>query len=469
MPKRIRNLIEHYGLLRARDSLQEKEAVLRKDLHSPKENARSNAFCMSRVADIMELDGLLTVLQGADENGWQHLADGLELDWWTMRINLNLMNAGPVIASAFVRNEDERGTWLVERLLSDLRRPGGPELQWIFDPFLEFALRLYCRLERAPAPDFSPVKPAPLGVFTEILDAWDDTRALQIVLGKRCDEHLKRAHWNYNGPWGSFSGLPYAIIPLDILFIQEIRQRMGVETLLPKHPLMDTPMADLTAWKSMPVPKEHPLLAPLLERARKEGFLPPAGEETMITWTRQRDVAAPPPSLEASAPSRARAITPFQKALACLPFAGERPSLADDATPLAFADAATNSKVAFYVDWKIDNASMLQELATGFLEADDAEPELDEHNDVLRISVSRGGKERTFILDRYSERSQCDTLARFLEFYAPKKVALTLMPYENSDSAVYLILAKGERTALKKALKNEADAVVRELAVTADS
>lgn len=45
--------------------------------------------------------------------------------------------------------------------------------------------------------------------------------------------------------WGDFSWSPYDVIPVEYLALVTVRKKLGLDTPKPKHPLLDTPFAEM--------------------------------------------------------------------------------------------------------------------------------------------------------------------------------------------------------------------------------
>lgn len=106
-------------------------------------------------------------------------------------------------------------------------------------PFQGFTLKLIAVLA-GEAPSVTPeqAKRFSLGVYQGMFDAWDDVEDLTIALEKALDWHQREQEKAYN----ELESLPINIIPMEILAFVRVREKFGLESILPKHDLLDNPM-----------------------------------------------------------------------------------------------------------------------------------------------------------------------------------------------------------------------------------
>jgi hypothetical protein len=116
--------------------------------------------------------------------------------------------------------------------------------EWEMDrPYAGFVLRLHLimtgQLEPTEVRNDLPKCGAYEGLFTY----WYDTEALQQSIIEACDEHYIRTLAASEKKLGiiEFQLRPYSILPVEVLAYRAVRKRMGLETPLPSHPMLDAP------------------------------------------------------------------------------------------------------------------------------------------------------------------------------------------------------------------------------------
>jgi len=135
------------------------------------------------------------------------------------------------------------GRWKEAHLVARrLYEHNHPEEWWGLQnntPFQGFTLKLIAVLA-GEAPSVTPeqAKRFSLGVYQGMFDAWDDLGALRFAIEKALDWHQREQEKAYN----ELESLPINIIPMEILAFVRVREKFGLETILPKHDLLDNPM-----------------------------------------------------------------------------------------------------------------------------------------------------------------------------------------------------------------------------------
>lgn len=106
-------------------------------------------------------------------------------------------------------------------------------------PFQGFTLKLIAVLA-GEAPSVTPeqAKRFSLGVYQGMFDVWDDLEALKLAIERALDWHQREQEKAYN----ELECLPINIIPMEILAFVRVREKFGLDTVLPKHDLLDNPM-----------------------------------------------------------------------------------------------------------------------------------------------------------------------------------------------------------------------------------
>jgi hypothetical protein len=84
-----------------------------------------------------------------------------------------------------------------------------------------------------------------LGIYREILQAWDSPPKLADAIRAACDYHLARTNTGNPSSVGEFEDNPQDIFPAEILALHRVRERLGLVTPSVKHPLLETPFAQV--------------------------------------------------------------------------------------------------------------------------------------------------------------------------------------------------------------------------------
>ncbi|TKD03380.1 hypothetical protein [Polyangium fumosum] len=220
--------------------------------------------------------GMFDVLNGRVES-WAHLDRVLQYNWWDTRIDpggTHVLDAAHTLAHALVFGEERMAAWLAARMIRSIDDKAFGS--WDLSPFAVFMLELWHRYAGTPRPELDRQGIARIGVYRSVLDTWNDGQGFVTALLNACDYHLDEAV--YSDANKEFLTSPYDLFPVDILAIAAVRAKQGLPMPELDHPLMQTPLAKLPPNNTRPRMPPDPLLEAVIEKARKQGFLPADGD-----------------------------------------------------------------------------------------------------------------------------------------------------------------------------------------------
>jgi hypothetical protein len=203
-----------------------------------------------------------------DAEAWRDLQRGLLYRYWHIRIIRTFVPRGAndivglsgeslTLCHALATHVDDIARWFGADL--KMLAQDGSHAVWDDDRVENFALWLYGQWSGDPCSSGKS-----LGAYQRICDAWQDGgSALENAIAAICDwrvEHTmeedpndEKIGWGYDYP-------PYAMFPAELLAAERIRREQGLEVVRPKHPLLQTPLANPPY--PLPIPRDE-----LVERA----------------------------------------------------------------------------------------------------------------------------------------------------------------------------------------------------------
>jgi hypothetical protein len=111
--------------------------------------------------------------------------------------------------------------------------------------FESFVLRLIWKLNSEPLPE--TVEQRNLGPYSEVIAHWDHGLELTKPLELVCDYHCKNmSDKGRNDRTPEFTTPPFDLLPCEIAAVYKIRQRLGLDTPDIEHPLLSTPLAQMS-------------------------------------------------------------------------------------------------------------------------------------------------------------------------------------------------------------------------------
>lgn len=199
--------------------------------------------------------GAVSVLEGKT-TGWKDLCHGLAFACCDVQIAFGMfMDRGLpkqgalcdvelplVLASAIALHHDNFADWCGRILVDSYRSGKGAFRDWKLTPLSAFVTLLYTRWRKV---DVSkPAVVRKLGVYEGLFRHWDDLKKLLPAITKACDFHVANSEYTESRVT-EFEESPYDVFPVEILAYQRVRDELGLQTTMPDHPLLDTPMTQV--------------------------------------------------------------------------------------------------------------------------------------------------------------------------------------------------------------------------------
>ncbi len=198
-------------------------------------------------------------IMNGDAIGWRLLNNAFLYEYYKVYINTVLWEKDsrrirpprimwdeifPCLAYSLAFNEDEMSHWLYSKMLAGISNGCygvGVDESYV----IPFVMKLYEVCFDVSDPIEVEIKrmnhPDP---YKKLFEAWEDETELQVVINTLCDYHIERSVDN-NRLIGEFSCRLLDVIPLEIWALQVVRKRLGLNTLLPDHPLLEDPLGSV--------------------------------------------------------------------------------------------------------------------------------------------------------------------------------------------------------------------------------
>ncbi len=138
---------------------------------------------------------------------------------------------------------------------------------WEEKPLCGYMLRLWLVMSGQIEPEQIPQGHPACGVYEGLFTNWNDLVALESSIREALDYHVRRSVEHRDSDIPEFTMRPYNVIPFEILAYRNVRKRMGLETPMPSHPLLESPFVR-NLPEELP-PSEDPLLLEVLAAVRK--------------------------------------------------------------------------------------------------------------------------------------------------------------------------------------------------------
>ena len=210
----------------------------------------------------------LSNLTRSDASGWQGIGLSLEYRWLYQQLNpemTQLSESVLLLAHLWAIGDQARTDAQAQRL--DQARGSSP--LWRFSRFGHFLLSLRGDLTSQPSPDTGVGSTAMGSMYATLHSASasvDDV--LAPTLSAACDYHLEQALTQQGYP--EFALSPYDLLPIEMLLIDALRRRHGLELVHVAHPLLAASL--LLEAPAHAVPAFDPDIDKLLARARDAGI-----------------------------------------------------------------------------------------------------------------------------------------------------------------------------------------------------
>jgi hypothetical protein len=263
------------------------EAIQQKLPETTSDNLALLAPHLQRLAVWESLNGAVQVLNDQPE-GWERIQHGLSLRYWALRMTIYRFDLSPVgpgggigyfakgspraqlvqaslcLVHLLATGEWERAAWLGQRVEAEFGT--GPFGTWSGTPLEPFSVALYQIWKSLPLGRGLPT-PECLRPYRFIFEAWNKSpQEFSSVLRTACDYHTGRVSDPGDEDFPEFYYALYDVFPAEILAIRRVRTRLGLETVMPNHPLLQTPLADPPSGLSM---MSGPTLGEVLARANQ--------------------------------------------------------------------------------------------------------------------------------------------------------------------------------------------------------
>jgi hypothetical protein len=130
---------------------------------------------------------------------------------------------------------------IVDGLAHDLLNNPHHFRGWQINPLEPFLLQLYA-IWKGIEVNWANYPNAKLGVYQQVIQAWNDPAKLTGALDMCCDYHLMRTG---ESDYQEFYCPPYEVFPVEILAIYRLRTLLNLQTPTISHELMDSPLGKL--------------------------------------------------------------------------------------------------------------------------------------------------------------------------------------------------------------------------------
>jgi hypothetical protein len=191
--------------------------------------------------------GCALIGQGNSGEGWVEMAKHFDYKLWVLqtevererllvqarrrvnpvadptRIPFHLLSMG----MTFRRWKD--AAWIYDTILQTRK-----SFHWYGGPLAHYLVRLYACSSGS---DLADPKQGP---YADVYTNWSEPENLRDTIQRICDYHVQQIKYQ-----GDFEMNPHGIFPSEILALYRVRERLGLETPWVKHPLLETPFAQV--------------------------------------------------------------------------------------------------------------------------------------------------------------------------------------------------------------------------------
>lgn len=217
-------------------------------------NCRQLGSRLSYLANWYSRRGVVLLSQG-DDNAWSDLRRAAEYEFWNFRIrcrtfdreknkikarNLtsSIINAGQCGVMCLALNAEAKSVWMAQRLQQS--RVDGSIGPWEWPtatPRLAIALHRYLAGQKE-------VSDLESGIYKDVFEHWNNSGKLQEALLAAAEYHANNLRDRGDTYLAEFTHPPIDIFPAELVSIQRVREKLGLETPEIDHPLMKTPLAN---------------------------------------------------------------------------------------------------------------------------------------------------------------------------------------------------------------------------------
>lgn len=111
---------------------------------------------------------------------------------------------------------------------------------WEHHSVVPFSVQLLA-LSRGEKLDVSKEWNLRLGVYQNIVDAWNEPSSLERAIETICDFHCQRIEDKSAGFFPEFRSPPFDLVPAEVLAINSVRRALGLNVPNVEHPLLEAP------------------------------------------------------------------------------------------------------------------------------------------------------------------------------------------------------------------------------------
>jgi len=238
-------------------------------------NCRKLGRRLSYLANWYAREGVVN-LSLSNAGAWAELLKAAQFEFWNIRIwcrsydrlpnkfradelSASIIDAGQCGILCMALGAWTEAEWMAHRLQQS-RSDGsiGPWTWYHAVPRLVIALQRRLAGQR----DVSDLE---LGVYKDVFDQWDNQANLRQALLDAANYHVENLRDKSNADIAEFTHPPVDIVPAELIAIQRVREKLGLETPSINHPLMQTPFADPPRSLS---PEPDELLGQVLDKVR---------------------------------------------------------------------------------------------------------------------------------------------------------------------------------------------------------
>jgi hypothetical protein len=249
-------LEQHRQWLRQADGMVARELeYLDEDLAEDSLTGLKNAAdSLAILGNYYGIQGEIAVCAG-DTRGWGSVSSALMYRYWALRLKaqcfsatrfLGELNQGPnltnqlsdagcLLAAFIAVDRRDLAAPVADILGGMLSMEGAVDAAYLkhrrFEPFMLWLYGMYS------AHVSSPIS-VEIGVYQQVIDCWADVRGLAKALEKVCDYHMGNID-DAGGTWDpEFKHPPFDLLPLEVVAILTVRQRLGLALPDISHPLV---------------------------------------------------------------------------------------------------------------------------------------------------------------------------------------------------------------------------------------
>lgn len=213
--------------------------------------------------------GLIKIDKNQFDEGWQNIHLGLLYNIWSFKINIssylktkflgkfqnvqNLSNYlnGIILSYCYIDLNDihDHKKWFENKIFKLLQDNKAIPIDfWKYRTLEPFILQITAIMENLPF-DLYKDNRMQFGIYQEVLKNWDDMADFEKSIYSACEYHIARIEDNDPKTPTEFREAPFDLIPLEILYLFNIRSRHGLENPKIDHPLITSKFSNIFKLK----------------------------------------------------------------------------------------------------------------------------------------------------------------------------------------------------------------------------